>query len=132
MKSALVLIFLGLAAALVNSQPTKYQQEEASEVFDKQIEKLHSLKCEPKLQKIYLDRELAKHDISDEFFRPKVLAVKRCDSSCSYCGGINGIERKSCQPSQKKTTVYYVIKYDSSGKVYVPFNVEEHEKCECR
>lgn len=132
MRVVLILGCVAALALLVASKPLK--QDQASKGVQKQINQLKKLKCRPTKQKLNIRGLLPSHsELLDLNFFPKVVMLKRCDESCSYCGSNLGVETKTCQPAKTKKKKYYVYHYNTTGdKVYDFFKAEEHVRCGCQ
>ncbi|KAG7163217.1 putative PDGF/VEGF domain-containing protein 1 [Homarus americanus] len=100
----------------------------------RQMKKLKKMKCKPYLKMMYVKDLMEETDErKDRLVVPEVVAVKRCDESCSYCGNNLGQVRAKCTATKKRNRMY-TVRYldDNDNWKYMKFPVMVDSKCQCR
>lgn len=130
MRVFLVLLVLGVSASGIFGD----FQDEYREPLQHQLELLKRLKCTPQLQKVPVKELLPPYsELLDQKLLTNVVAIRRCDESCAYCGGKIGYEFRKCLPVQVKSKTFAVIYFDDSGRRrYTHFKADEHLRCRCQ
>lgn len=135
--SVLAVVILMAAVCLpgVSCFPSKQQDAKNRKILLQQKEELDNLKCEPQTVVVRVLEELEFHDsLVDEDFFPKVVPVKRCSESCSFCGNsAMGIPGGRCQPVPESIEERSVLTYYFKGhkRVFQEVKVTEHTACKC-
>lgn len=130
MRVLLALLVLGTTASGIFGD----LQDEYREPLQQQLNLLKKLKCTPKLQKVPVNELLLPHsELLDKKLLTNVVAIKRCDESCAYCGGKIGYEFRKCLPVQVIPKTFAVIYFDDNGRRrYTHFKANEHTRCRCQ
>ncbi|XP_069980719.1 uncharacterized protein [Penaeus vannamei] len=133
MDFSLALMVLVASMALVSGRPSTPSEEEHKGALEKQVEALQRMKCEPKDQKFEVRSLLEPHnDLLDMNLLTNVVAIKRCDASCSYCGNAVGYEARKCQAVETRRRKFHVVYIgDDGGRKQSFFRAEEHLRCDC-
>lgn len=100
-----------------------------------QLKRLKGLECKPKWTKVSVMEYIGgENPILDEDIKPKVVLVKRCIKSCSYCGNDHGIEEKECYPDIEKNKNVIIMYTDNTvDRVrYFKVPIPQHKKCKCK
>lgn len=132
LAAASLLVLASISACVGGRSAPSPSQKEAK--IRKQLKRLQKMACEPVLKKVYVKQELAEYnDLIDKRLLTNVVAIKRCDDSCSFCGSEKGLESMRCQKAQWKKRRFHVIYFDDNGqRRHAHFKAEEHSQCECK
>lgn len=126
------LLSLVLLAWCVDARPTSADGHKKA--LQKQLKNLQKMKCAPKHQKFEVRNLLeADNELIDKHLLTNVVAIKRCDDTCTYCGSRSGYEVKKCKPvkiKKKKFAVIYLAENGQREQAY--FKADEHKRCSCQ
>lgn len=104
-------------------------------VEERQREDLVKLGCEPKPMLVNILEELDPLDpLADKNFFPKVVSVKRCLKTCSFCGfplfGI--LNEKECLPDpQGIAKLPVALSFNDGNEESTIIDIDEHRLCVC-
>lgn len=130
--AAASLVVLAWLCACVGGRSVSSAKREAK--IQRQLKRLWKMACEPVLKKVYVKQELAEYnELIDKRLLTNVVAIRRCDDSCSYCGTSSGMESERCQKAKWRRKRFLVIYFDDNGRRrHSHFKAEEHTECECK
>lgn len=130
--AAALLVVLAWFSACVGGRSVSSPKKEAK--IERQLKRLKKMACQPVLKKVYVLQELAEYnELIDKRLLTNVVAIRRCDDSCSYCGTDKGLEVKRCQKAKWRRKRFHVIYFDDNGRRHHShFRAEEHTQCECK
>lgn len=131
-RAVAALLLLALVAWCVDARPASADGHKKA--LQKQQKNLQKMKCVPKHQKFDVKSLLeADNDLIDKQLLTNVVAIKRCDDSCAYCGTPGGYEEKKCKPVKSKKKKFAVIYLGEKGqREQTYFKAEEHKRCSCQ
>nr|XP_045620178.1 uncharacterized protein LOC123771620 [Procambarus clarkii] len=115
-------------------QPSKTKRgSKEDKAFERQVKQLLKMRCKPRLTKVFVANEIGEADEKkDKDLFPQVVAVKRCDHNCSYCGDNAGREAKTCVAARTKIKNFTIRYYDDSQhRQYFKLPITEDTKCHC-
>lgn len=105
-------------------------------VMNKQRDNLRKM-CRPRLVTVSVPEVLGHSSnlLDNPSLFPKVLAVKRCNATCNYCGDgllVPGDEGQECT-AMKSRNKKFKIQYSLNNEIqYDTIRIKVDFKCECR